>query len=212
MNKAKTIILSSSLLFLLTACKKNTDTEQGSNTVIYEREYMNHFEIEVASMLPSETFIIGDVNVYQDALGQVTSSALSGKTNGKSNWIKDVVISNLKLSEHLEIGLVNDNSNLNSNLVNCQLFFTYFPFDNSGEKKILLANFIEYSKSEEKVVLQSVGKDLTTLFKDQILGGKLELVFKFAQTPHNVGNMRLWYSIPFDYVYTYASKKAEKKE
>lgn len=194
------------------ACTKKANSMNGTNTVVYTRSYEDHFEIQTAPMLQTEVFIIGEVNVYQDAMGQLAYSAFNGSTNGKADWVKDATISELKLSEYLEVGLSNDNSNLSSNLVNCQLFFTYYPTDNSGEKKVLLANFVEYKSSGQKVILQPTGNDLTSLFKEQVVGGQLRLEFKFASTPHTVGNMRLWYRLPFNYSYTYSSKAAKKKE
>lgn len=207
------IIFVLSLVLLLGSCGKQVRTGQGTNTVIYERSYLvDAYEIQTAPMLQNETFVIGDVDVYRDALGLVTYSALGGATNGKPDWIKDVVIRDLKLSQNLKISLYNDGSSLANNLVNCQLFFTYYPMDNSGEKKVVLANFVEYSTSKEEVILQPTGEDLTTLFKEQVFGGQFKLVFKFAQTPHNVGKMKLRYTIPFDFSYTFLSKEANKKE
>lgn len=206
------IIFVCGFIFSIMACTKKPNSVSGTNTMVYDRSYEDHFEIETAPMLQKETFIIGNVNVYQDAMGQLAYSAFNGTTNGKPDWVKDATISGLKLSEHVKVGLINDNSNLSSNLVNCQLFFTYYPVDNSGEKKVLLANFVEYSSSEQEAVMQSTGEDLTALFKEQVVGGELRLEFKFAQTPHNVGKMRLWYRIPFDYSYSYSSKVAKKKE
>ena len=212
MKKRKMICLLS-IVLLLGSCGKKVHTGQGTNTVIYERSHLvDAYEIQTASMLQNETFVIGDVNVYQDALGLVAYSALGGATNGKPDWVKDVVIRDLKLSQHLKISLYNDGASLANNLVNCQLFFTYYPIDNSGEKKVILANFVEYNTSKEEVILQPTGDDLTTLFKEQIFGGQLKLVFKFAQTPHNVGKMKLRYRLPFDFAYTFASKEAKKKE
>lgn len=205
------LILSTSLL--IAACGKNVSKGQGTNTVIYERSYLvNAYEIQTASMVQTETFVIGDVNIYRDALGLVATNALGGATNGKPDWVKDIVISNLKLSSYLTIDLYNDGASLASNLVNCQLFFTYYPIDNSGEKKVVLANFVEYNTAKKQVVLQPINDDLTTLFKEQVFGGRLELVFRFAQTPHSVGKMNLRYKLPFDFAYTFVSKEAKKKE
>ncbi|HRO76141.1 MAG TPA: hypothetical protein PLP27_08355 [Crocinitomicaceae bacterium] len=211
--KKRKIIFVLSLVLVLGSCGKKVHTGQGTNTVIYERSHLvDAYEIQTAPMLQNETFVIGDVNVYQDALGLVAYSALGGATNGKPDWVKDIVIRNLKLSEHLKISLYNDGASLANNLVNCQLFFTYYPMDNSGEKKVVLANFVEYNSSKNEVIMQTTGNDLTTLFKEQVFGGQLELVFKFAQTPHSVGKMKLRYTIAFDFAYTFASKEAKKKE
>lgn len=212
MKKSLKIILALSVVLSFMGCTKKPMTANGTNSMIYNRSYEDHYKIDVASMVQNEVFIIGDVNVYQDAMGQLAYSAFNGATNGKPDWVKDATINGLKLSDNLTVGLSNDNSNLSSNLANCQLFFTYYPTDNSGEKKVLLASFVEYSSSKQEAILQSTGTDLTSLFKEQVTGGQLRIEFKFAQTPHNVGKMRLWYSLPFDYSYTYSSKVAKKKE
>jgi|GEM_PF-5133932 len=208
------IAMTFALVLLSGACKKNIHTGEGTNNVVYERKYADHYEIETAPMLQKQTFVIGDVDVYRDAMGMVTQIVFGSEINDKPNWIRNVTISDLKLSEHMKINLTNDNSNLHNNLVNCQLFYCYYPIDNSGEKKVLLANFIEYNASGEEVIMQPTGQDLTSLFTQQFTqqhtGGQLRLVFHFSQTPHDVGNMRLWYTIPFSYAYTFSSMEAKK--
>lgn len=199
-----------SFVFLLLGCGKEERVQNGSNNMIYERDYIDHYKIDVAPMVQKETFVIGDVDIYRDILGQVAQNT-NGSTNDKPDWVRKVTISNTKLSEYITIGLTNDNTNLSTNLVNCQLFYTYYPIDNSGEKKVLLANFVEYKAADKKVVMQPIGDDLTSLFSQQQAGGQLQLSFQFGSVPHTVGKMRLWYSIPFKYNYSFSSMEAKKK-
>lgn len=206
------LFISCSFLLSLSACQKQVRSQDGSNSVVYSRNYSDHYKIGTASMVQNETFVIGDVNVYQDAMGQVAYSAFNGATDGKPDWVKNATISNIKLSEYVTINLTDDNSKLKSNLVNCQLFFMYYPMDNSGKKKVLLANFVEYNSSKDEVILQPTGEDLTKLFKNEVFGGQLVLKIMFAQTPHDVGTLRLWYSIPFNFNYSFQSKESGKKE
>lgn len=204
------------LALLLGSCAKmyKPRADQGSNSIIYERSYSDPaYEISTASMTSSKTFLIGEFNIYQDAVGRVTYSAFGSATDGKPNWIRNVEISNLKLSPSLKLTLYNSgSSSLSNTLTNCQLFYTYYPMDNSGKTKVLLANFIEYNASKDEVIMQPVNDDLTNLFKEQIFGGKLEILFKFAPTPHDVGKLNLRYTIPFDFDYAYSSKEADKKD
>lgn len=208
----KTIKIAVTFVFILSlvACEKNIHTIEGTNSVVYRRDYGDHYKIEMAPMVQKETFIIGEVDVYKDVMGHVAQDASGSSINGKPYWIKDITIRDLKLSEHIQIGLTDDNSNLNSNLVNCQLLYTYYPADNSGEKKVLLANFVEYNASAKRAIMQTTGQDLTSLFAEQHASGSLRLVFQFGQTPHNVGKMRLWYTIPFSYAYTYSYMESKK--
>lgn len=214
--KKREIIFVLSLVLMLGSCgKQQIRKGDGTNTVVYELSYLDDaYDIKTAPMLPSETFVIGDVDVYSDALGRASYSIMSGATDGKPDWVRNVELSNFRLSPHLKISLYNQGtSNLSNNLVNCQLFFTYYPVDNSGQKKFVLASFVEYNAAKSEVIMQPTSENLTSLFKSQqIYGGKLELVFKFAQTPHDIGVMKLRYTIPFDYAYSYESKVAKKKE
>lgn len=216
MKRTHLIILLAGFGLLLNACGKiyKPRAEHGSNSIVYERSYLDPaYEINTASMVSSETFLIGEFNIYQDAVGRVTFSAFGGATNGKPDWIRNIEISNLKLSPYLKLSLSNNgSSSLSTNLINCQLFYTYYPMDNSGKKKVLLANFVEYNSSENEVIMQPINDDLTNLFKEQIFGGKLEILFKFAPTPHDIGKLNLRYTIPFDFDYTYSSKEASKKD
>lgn len=191
--------------------KEHLSTPSGNNSIIYESKSMSNYKF--TPYQTGMTYHIDNVSVYNDILGVVASIASGGKTDDKANWYKDITISNLKLSSYLKIKLSSTSGyNLSTNLTDCKLIYSYYPIDNSGEKKEVLAFFDSYDSANKVVKMIPVSQDLTSLFKTNANNyGDLYLKFSFAQ---NGGSeyAYLEYSIPFDYDYSYKTKEAKKKE
>lgn len=177
--------------------------------MIYESKPMSNYKFS-----PSQyglTYHIDNAYVYTDVLGVVASMAAGGKTDDKANWYKDITISDLKLSSYLNIKLsATSGYNLSSNLTDCKLIYSYYPMDNSGEKKEVLAFFDSYDAANKVVKMIPVSQDLTNLFKTNNYG---DLYLKFSFSQSGVGEYAyLEYTVPFDYSYSYSTKSSKKKE
>jgi hypothetical protein len=196
-------------LFSLSSCNKyKPSTMGGDNSIIYESPSMNG-----EKMTPSKfgnIYYIDNVAVYTDIYGVVSDMATSGMTNDKPNWVKDIVIQNIKLSDYFRIkasGL----TGFGNLMTDCKLIYSYYPIDNSGEKKVILAMSDGYDNSTKEVKMISMGQDLTALFKEnKYNSGKLYLDFKFNDSPNDY--VYINYYIPFDYSYQFTNKEASKKE
>lgn len=193
----------------LSCNKEQVSSPSGTNSIIYESKPMSNYKFS-----PSQyglTYHIDNAYVYTDVLGVVASMAAGGKTDDKANWYKDITISDLKLSSYLEIKLsATSGYNLSSNLTDCKLIYSYYPMDNSGEKKEVLAFFDSYDAANKVVKMIPVSQDLTNLFKTNNYG---DLYLKFSFSQSGVGEYAyLEYTVPFDYSYSYSTKSSKKKE
>lgn len=208
-EKMKKIFYVSLLLVALVAssCKKEQySTPSGNNNIVYESDYMYPYKFRPLSI--GNTFIISyNADVYKDILGQVASDANGSKTNGNSNWIKDIVISNLKLNEAIEVKLSGSDLNFSNDLLNCQLIYSYTT--TSASETRLLATFNGYNSSESKVSLISTGNDLLSLFKDNPYGN-LYLKFSFSQNAATDNYANLTYTVAFSYDYSYTQMESKK--
>ncbi|HNS43231.1 MAG TPA: hypothetical protein PKN22_10770, partial [Taishania sp.] len=176
------------------------------NNIVYESGYMYPSKFRPLSV--GNTFIIRyNVSVYNDILGQVAYSASGSKTNGNSNWFKDITISNLKLNDAIDVTLTGSNLNFSNDLLNCQLIYSYAT-TGSPETR-LLATFNGYNSSTNKVSLISTGNDLLSLFKDNPYGD-LYLKFSFSQNAATDNYANLTYTVAFSYNYSYTEMSSSK--
>lgn len=208
MKKKQTIILFLLATILTLSCKKEgqQSNPNGNNNIVYESGYMYPSKFRPLSV--GNTFIIRyNVSVYNDILGQVAYSASGSKTDGKSNWIKDITISNLKLNDAIDVILTGSNLNFSNDLLNCQLIYSYATTGAPDTR--LLATFNGYNSSTNKVSLISTGNDLLSLFKDNPYGD-LYLKFSFSQNAATDNYANLTYTVAFSYNYSYTEMSASK--
>lgn len=196
---------------VLFSCKKekNLGNPSGTNSISYQSDYTYQYKFRPLSI--GNTYIFQyDIDIYSDILGRVTFLASGGKTDGKADWFRDIVISNIKLIDDVNISLSGSDLNFSHDLINCKLIYSYYPVDNSGQQKKVLATFNGYNSSEAKVKLSSSGEDLTNLFKENPVGGKLSLEFSFSKNAAVGQYANLGYNIAFDYHYSYTSMASTK--
>lgn len=199
----KQIVAVALSIFIVTSCKKSS-VIQGNNFHVYETE-----QGYPAKLKPSATgnvLIVENADLYPDILGIVAGMANSGMTNGKLDWVKDMQISELKLNEETYIR-VSGASGFGSNITNSNLIYSYYPTDNSGEKKITIASYGGYDSSNGRIKYTISGENVTELFKTNP-GGKLYFNFSFNNNASDYVYMDYHIAFSYDFAYsTMASKK-----
>ncbi|MBC9811665.1 hypothetical protein H9Y05_04170 [Crocinitomicaceae bacterium CZZ-1] len=198
------LLIISMACLVLAACKKDS-VMTGSNTQVYRSP--QGYPSKITPTLVGNVLIIENADVYPNIMGIVSGMANSNTTNDKLNWVKDIQISKLRLAYDVHVEIISDGSSfVRNHLTDSKLIYSYYPSDNSGEKKVTLANYAGIGSTSSQINYTSTGEDITQLMKDNP-GGQLYVSFSFdANSPSPVS---LGYYIAFDYDYSYSTMESK---
>lgn len=189
----------------LVACKKDS-VMTGNNSQVYRSP--QGYPSKITPSLVGNVLIIENADVYPNILGIVSGMANSGTTNDKLDWVKDIQISNLRLSSNAHVEIISDGSSfVRNHLTDSKLIYSYYPSDNSGEKKVTLANYNGIGNTSSQINYMTTGEDITQLMKDNP-GGQLYVSFSFDA--NSSAPVSLGYYISFDYDYSYSTMESKK--
>lgn len=200
-----TLLLIASLL--LNGCYgDHVSTMQGDNNVVYSNNYMYPIKFEPSKY--GNRIYVDNVDIYAQALGQTAYSSNGSLTDGKPDWSKEIIISNIHLTSNLEVKL--SGGGMSNNLLDAKLIYAYYPINNSGKKEIVLATYASYNASDSKINFDVFDRNLTSTLKENYGSGEMYFTFKFANSKDD--NAYLTYTIPFNYQYSFKQKQAKNKE
>lgn len=197
MKKLSQLVFATSLFVLLfSSCDKTPAKVQADGGIRYESNGEIDLRANFSSGVNTGYIYIDNAYLYEDMVGNVMASALSGTTGGEPNAVRDLQFSNLKVAS-IEIYSAWQGEALRDIVKSCVLVLEKGYVGSSDYRKTTLGTMSGYSNGALTFTLNA--SDLTAIAAEKPESMRFELEYNdFIDEEINVT-----YDIVFDCQYSY---------